>query len=105
VNDLVDVHVSQHAGEAAIERFGPLSPAAAYELVRQEVREALERGRVSQIKPKPFRLYGRSKSKHARPGQKVVWNHDLSHGYVIANENGRVIVITVLAPCRRAAAA
>lgn len=71
----------------------------ARDLIRTDVREALEAGRIRDRKLPDFRLYGEKQKKNdLPPGQRFVWREDRGVAWIIVEEGGVTVVITTLTP-------
>lgn len=65
--------------------------------IEDEVREAIEAGRVQERKPKPFRLYREPrKGRLWHPRDRCVWTEDETTAWIVRRHDAEDVVLTSL---------
>lgn len=73
--------------------------------LRDEVRAALEAGRVKSHKPKAWRLYGERSCVLGHAIDRFVWDAAQKRAWILRREPGRDVIVTALSRPRKGTAA
>jgi hypothetical protein len=67
-------------------------------LLKAEIRDALDNGRCTTVKPKRYRMWMEKKKGKMDPGQRFVYREDLSMAWILKADGHKRIVVTTLSP-------